>query len=252
MFNSYENIFLFVILLLIVMRLFELKEYFKDNLIFTESIKFKNILTIDECKDLINTASKIKFETYNESVDSEAGKCNNNYTKEHDVLFPVYQIDILIEDSIKNHKLWDDKIRPIYFKKIKPLINKLPWVKDKNVSLEWVFIKRYKKCERTHMRSHFDSNYFTFNILLSNPKDFKGGELYIFDSHYSIKYKNISDLSLKEHDAFIKEKNNNLPIIKDYDQGDILSFVGENHLHGTLPIEEGERYVLVLFFNLQT
>ena len=256
MFNKYENIFLFIILVLIVMRFIELKSFFKDKIMFSEHVNFKNILSIDECKDIINTVSKIKFETYDETVDSSAENKNQNNLeihecmKGHSVSFPVYQINILDSYKTINNKLWKNNIEPLYIKKIKPLIQQLPWSKGKNVILNWGFIKRYKKCERTHLRTHLDSNYFTFNILLSSTKDFKGGELYIFDNYYTNKYKNISDLNLEEHDGFIKKIKNDLPIIKDYDQGDVLSFVGENHLHGTLPVVEGERYVLVLFFEV--
>ena len=254
MFNNYESIFLCVILFLISLRFIELKWYFKDEIFFSEHVNFKNILSIDECKDIINVVSKIKFETYDEDSGSEKHKRDNVEIHEcmegHSVSFPVYQNDVLQHNKTINNKLWKDNIEPLYNKKIKPLIHKLPWSKGKKVSLSWVFIKRYKKCERTHLRTHLDSNYFTFNILLSSTKDFKGGELYIFDNYYSNKYKNIVDLTLEKHDGFIKNIKNDLPIIKDYDQGDVLSFVGENHLHGTLPVVEGERYVLVLFFEV--
>ena len=226
MIGNYENIILFIIVIIVSCYfLFRNKH---------KTVKFKNILTKDECQDLINTASKIKFDTTDDSVDAR----------------PVYQIDILRDKEIINKEIWKDKILPIYNNKLKPLLSKLPWTSGEKLLLNWVFIKRYMKSERTHLRSHFDSNFFTFNILLSDKKDFKGGDLYIFDNYHSNKYKNIIDLTLPEHDAFIKTMGKNLPVVKDYDQGDILSFIGENHLHGTLPVYEGERYVLVLFFEI--
>ena len=206
----------------------------ENEIIVSEHVNFKNILSIDECKDIINTVSKMEFETYPEPSDS----------------FPIYQIDIFQEyDKIINN-IWKDNIEPLYIKKIKPLIQQLPWSKFKKFKLNSAFIKRYKKCERTHLGAHFDGSYFTFNILLSSTKDFKGCEFYIFDNYYTNKYEIIHGLNIEEHDEFIKNLKNDLPILKDYDQGDVLSFIGENHLHGTLPIVEGERYVLVLFFEV--
>ena len=228
-------------------------------------VKFKNILNKDECQNIINKASKIKFDTSNETVDTnpelngvDYHTNNNNMShminERQIVSFPVYQINIYSTDmSIEplHHNLWENTVKPLYNKKLKPLINKLPWTKGKKIKLSWAFIKRYKKSERTHMRSHFDANYFTFNILLSDKNDFKGGDLYIFDKEYSNKYQNIQGLILKAHDVFINQMGNNIPIVKDYDQGDLLSFIGQQHLHGTLPVVEGERYVLVLFFNIE-
>ena len=253
-------IYILFILLIIVITI-ECFIFYMNN---DNQVKFKNILNKEECQDIINKVSKIKFDTSDESVDTGPElkgidhRTNNNDTSHMNterqiVSFPVYQIDIYSTDiSIEplHHNLWENTVKPLYNKKLKPLINKLPWTKGKKIKLNWAFIKRYKKSERTHMRSHFDTNYFTFNILLSDKNDFKGGDFYIFDKYYSSKYINIQDLILKAHDVFINQMGNNIPIVKDYDQGDILSFIGQQHLHGTLPVEEGERYVLVLFFNI--
>ena len=227
-------------------------------------VKFKNILNKDECQDIINKASKIKFDTRDEIVDIGPEltgidyRTNNNdmspmINERQIVSFPVYQIDLYSTDKNidpLHHNLWENTVKPLYNKKLKPLINKLYWTKGKKIKLSGAFIKRYNKSERTHMRSHFDDNYFTFNILLSDKNDFKGGDLYIFDKEYSSKYQNIQRLVMKAHDVFINQMGNDIPIVKDYNQGDILSFIGQQHLHGTLPLVEGERYVLVLFFDL--
>ena len=210
-----------------------------------EKVHFKNILNKDECQDIINKVSNVNFYINDENVSSH--NCMNG----HSVSFPVYGSNL--DDPLKNvnNNLWENTVKPLYNKKLKPLINKLPWTKGKKIELSWVFIKRYNKSERTHIKSHFDSNYFTFNILLSDKNDFKGGDLYIFDKYYSNKYKNIQDVNVEDNDTIINQIGNDIPIVKDYDQGDILSFIGKKYLHGTLPLVEGERYVLVLFFNVE-
>jgi hypothetical protein len=35
----------------------------------------------------------------------------------------------------------------------------------------------------------------------------------------------------------------------DYQQGDMVKFKSETHLHGTLPLTKGERYVLTVFYD---
>ena len=210
-----------------------------------EKVNFKNILNKEECQDIINKVSKINFDITDENVSSH--NCMNG----HSVSLPLYEYDL--DDPLKNvnNNLWENTVKPLYNKKLKPLINKLPWAKGKKIKLSWAFIKRYKKSERTHMRSHFDTNYFTFNILLSDKNDFKGGDFYIFDKYYSSKYRYIQHVDVEENDTIINQIGNDIPIVKDYEQGDILSFIGQEYLHGTLPVVEGERYVLVLFFNVE-
>lgn len=88
------------------------------------------------------------------------------------------------------------------------------------------------------------------SFLLSDTKDFEGGEIYIFDSNGSTEIE-------KWDDNFYEETSNrenfitshpNLPIL-DYQQGDLAVYTGGKNYHGTLPIKGGERYILTFFLD---
>jgi hypothetical protein len=69
----------------------------------------------------------------------------------------------------------------------------------------------------------------------------------MFDKQTSNTISEIAKCDVKVRDEFI-EKYKNLPII-DYQQGDMVKFESETHLHGTLPLIKGERYILTIFYD---
>jgi len=79
-------------------------------------------------------------------------------------------------------------IGPLFDRTLKPLLADLPWLKGTAFTLDFAFLKRYRPQERTHLGIHVDSSFFTFNVLLSNPADFEGGEIYIFTPQQTQKH----------------------------------------------------------------
>jgi hypothetical protein len=191
----------------------------------------KSILSKSECEELIEIAKKYDLETKNDEVDEK----------------PELQIDIVATSGV-NEELWA-KCKPIYLNKLKPILESIPWIPP-DQRINYVFLRRYEKTKRTHIPMHTDDSYLTMSFLLSDTKDFEGGEIYIFDSNGSTEIE-------KWDDNFYEETSNrenfitshpNLPIL-DYQQGDLAVYTGGKNYHGTLPIKGGERYILTFFLD---
>ena len=224
---------IFLLLIIVITYIFfnyiSINDY--DQNVNYEVYHIKNILSPDECNKLIRLSTKFEFDTDPDPTDDK----------------PEYQIDIITSRKrINNKTIWKE-IKPIYENKLIPILNTIPFLFSVDYNLDFVFLKRYKPNERRYMSLHTDENFFTIGILLSNSSEFSGGELYIFDRDKSKEYDDIDKLDTEEKDEFIKNYKN-LPIIN-YNQGDIVVYSGNNHLHGTLPLIKGERYVLIFFFN---
>ena len=232
---SRKEIINIIILSIIVILIYCLLKYLNNrNKIIIDSTGFleKNILSKKECNKLINLSKKYTFTTDEEPVDGK----------------PVYQIDIITsKNKIDNPNLWKE-IQPIYEEKLIPIMKHIPWLSTLNYTLDFVFLKRYRPDERTYLGLHTDDNFFTIAILLSSINDFSGGELYIFNTSKTTQYMKIyEDMDNTEKDQFIKNYKK-LPVIN-YNQGDMVAYTGDTHLHGTLPVTQGERYVLIFFFD---
>ena len=206
-------------------------------LILIKNIKYKsridgtcfiqhNVLTRSECNNIIDIASKYEFKKEIEMVDGK----------------PEYQIDIL-DEGVQNEELWK-MCKKIYTEKLKPILNSEKWLKMRNNKLDFIFLKKYSPTERSHIPLHLDDNHLTMSFLLSDTRNFKGGELYIFDTNESNKLD--MNLTVKERDRFVNSYKN-LPIVP-YSQGDVSVYTGGIHAHGILPVTKGERYILTFFF----
>jgi hypothetical protein len=189
----------------------------------------KSTLSKRECKELIEIAKKYDLETKPDGVDSK----------------PEYQIDVL-DTGVINEELWE-KCRLIYLNKLKPIMESTPWIPS-DQRINFIFLRRYEKTERTHIPIHTDGSYLTMSFLLSDTKDFEGGEIYIFDTKSSNEINNWSDADYESNEVREKFVNSypNLPIL-DYQQGDLAVYTGGKNYHGTLPITSGERYILTFF-----
>jgi len=191
----------------------------------------KSILSKSECEELIQIAKKYDLETKNDEVDEK----------------PELQIDIVATSGV-NEELWA-KCKPIYLNKLKPILESIPWIPP-DQRINYVFLRRYEKTKRTHIPMHTDDSYLTMSFLLSDTKDFEGGEIYIFDSNGSTEIENWDDNFYEEtsnRENFITS-HPNLPIL-DYQQGDLAVYTGGKNYHGTLPIKGGERYILTFFLD---
>ena len=194
----------------------------------------KSTLSKSECKEFIKIAKKYDLETKPDGVDDK----------------PEYQIDVL-DTGVINKELWE-KCRLIYLNKLKPIIESTPWIPS-DQRINYIFLRRYEKTERTHIPMHTDDSYITMSFLLSDTKDFEGGELYVFDSKDSIEIDNWDDkfyTPTSNRENFVNS-HPNLPIL-DYQQGDLAVYTGGKNYHGTLPITSGERYILTFFLDNKT
>lgn len=178
----------------------------------------KGVLSPEECRHLIDIAETSPFETKPDGVDDQ----------------PEYQIDIL-DGKVKHEKLWS------ICKKLIPKIDK---------KLHYVFLKRYTPHERTHIPLHYDDNHTTMSFMLSDTKDFEGGELYVFPLKETKKLDELdkkTTMTIEKRNILI-DNYKNLPILE-YEQGDMAMYPGGTRMHGTLPVTSGKRYVLTFFFD---
>lgn len=213
---------MYVLLLLIVCVLLYIFTRPGRKYIDKEGYVQKKVLSWKECRNLIDIAGTCEFEIKADGVDDH----------------PEYQIDIL-DDTVKHKQLWDI-CKKIYDTKM-PQINK---------KLNYVFLKRYTPNERTHIPLHYDDNHTTMSFMLSDTKEFTGGQLYVFPLEETKKLDALDKrmpMTIEKRNILI-DNYTNLPIL-DYEQGDMVKYPGGTRMHGTLPVTSGKRYVLTYFFN---
>lgn len=201
----------------------------------SEAFLYSRMLCPDECAQLIRMSRERTLSMDLDTVDD----------------MPVYQIDLVQNGWVSDTGMWS-VIGPTFDRKLKPLLAKLPWLQGTAFTLDHAFLKRYRPQERTHLGIHVDSSFFTFNVLLSDPADFEGGEIYIFTPQQT-------QLHFQRHEAMSTAQKDDwvgghaeLPTVAGYGLGDTLAFTGDRHLHGTLPVRSGERVVLTFFFERLT
>ena len=224
------NFTLFLIICLVVFIIFSMRRIRVETKIETGFLE-KSVLSKSECEELIQIAKKYDLETKNDEVDEK----------------PELQIDIIATSGV-NEELWE-ACKPIYLNKLKPILESTPWIPS-DQRINFVFLRRYEKNERTHIPMHTDDSYLTMSFLLSDTKDFEGGEIYIFDTKSSKEIDNWDDNFFDEtpnREEYITS-HPNLPIL-DYQQGDLAVYTGGKNYHGTLPVKGGERYILTFFLD---
>lgn len=220
-------LYILIILIILILSKKIKQRRWVDHTCFVES----GVLSKRECNNIINIANKYEFKTDIERVDGK----------------PEYQIDIF-DEGVKNVELWDIS-KKIYDEKLKRILKSEKWLASKKPELEFVFLKKYSPHARSYIPLHLDDNYLTMSFLLSDTNNFDGGELYVFDLNESNKIHEIDgrlNFTIELRDKFIKNYKN-LPVLK-YNQGDLTVYTGGVHMHGTLPVTRGERYVLTFFF----
>ena len=213
---------MYILLLVIVCILVYHYTHPRRKYIDEEGYVQKKVLSHEECRHLIDIAETCEFETKADGVDDQ----------------PEYQIDIL-DGTVKHKQLWN------ICKKIYE--TKMPRI---DMELDYVFLKRYTPNERTHIPLHYDDNRKAVSFMLSDTRDFSGGQLYVFPLEETKKLD-----ALDKKMAMTIEKRNilidnykNLPVLN-YERGDMAKYPGGTRMHGTLPVTSGKRYVLTFFFN---
>jgi len=207
----------FIVTIIVLVVIYHIKSVKVNNVYFL----YKKRLSKSECEELIDMSKKYTLETKLDGVDNK----------------PEYQVDIYDCDQVVSKDLYEKAIR-IYNKHIR---KRLTRVKHP----DFIFLKRYKHGERIHIPIHYDDSRMSFNFLLSDTNDFTGGELYMFDKTQSkLINKSITTLT---RDTFINTYKN-LPIIHNFEQGDLIEYEGGEQMHGILPVKSGVRYLLTFFF----
>ena len=227
------NFILFLIICLVVFIIFSMRRIRVETKIETGILE-KSVLSKSECEEFIEIAKKYDLETKNDDVDDK----------------PELQLDIISDGGVIE-ELWE-KCKPIYLNKLKPILASTPWI-EPDQRIYYVFLRKYDTAGRTHIPIHKDEGYLTMSFLLSDTKDFEGGEIYIFDTKSSDEIETWSDADYDSDELREKFVNShpNLPIL-DYQQGDLAVYTGGNNFHGTLPITSGERYILTFFLDNKT
>ena len=203
---------------------------YKENRIYNHASIYNRVLPNDVCQRLIGDSIRFEYEGYPSPVDRK----------------PTYQIDLydcggLIE--VTTHALWKT-VKPVYAKFIVPLVENLSWLQGKECTLEWAFMRRYQKNERTHVGAHKDICDFAVTLLLSDESQFKGGEFYLFKPNAT----DLNDESSPDERAEVINNIKNMPIINQK-RGDVIIYKGSSHWHGVLPVSSGSRYAIIFFFN---
>tara|TARA_B110000046_G_scaffold180922_1_gene212295 strand:+ start:1103 stop:1732 length:630 start_codon:yes stop_codon:yes gene_type:complete len=183
----------------------------------------KKVFSKQECKHVIEVANKYPY------VNDKLDTIDNQ---------PEHQIDIFTDDEVKNKELYD-LCMDLYRKH-------LP--NHDHLKLGYIFLRRYKPEDRSGVPIHFDDSTVTMSVLLSETKDFEGGNLYVFDEKTSIKFDK-DGLDFMENSERGKYMDGTqLPVMK-YEQGDMVMFKGGKLFHGITPVTGGERFLLSYFFD---
>mmetsp|Transcript_20443 Transcript_20443/g.40477 ORF Transcript_20443/g.40477 Transcript_20443/m.40477 type:complete len:330 (-) Transcript_20443:110-1099(-) len=115
--------------------------------------------------------------------------------------------------------------------------------KKTNLVMHWAFIRKYSPNERNNFPVHRDTSAATANILLSDPGDFTGGELYVLGNEHST----VDTLSPKEMKKVLPDETLRKRYAATYQQGQCLMHLGRR-MHGVLPVTGGVRYTLIFMF----
>ena len=183
----------------------------------------KKVFSKQECKHVIEVANKYPY------VNDKLDTIDNQ---------PEHQIDIFTENEVKNKELYD-LCMDLYRKH-------LP--NHDHLKLGYIFLRRYKPEDRSGVPIHFDDSTVTMSVLLSETKDFEGGNFYVFDEKTSIKFDK-DGLDFMENSERGKYMDGTqLPVMK-YEQGDMVMFKGGKLFHGITPVTGGERFLLSYFFD---
>ena len=175
------------------------------------------------CEQIIETSKKYEFMDGPENVDDK----------------PMGEIALYEDGQPLNVELWN-MCKPYY----ETLASK------HGLDLTYAFLRKYDTGARNDLIMHLDDEEdatTTINVLLSNPNDFEGGKLYIFDEDRTrrILDEHGGDMNIPQREQFLKTCTD-LPVVN-LRQGDAVYYEGCRSLHGVTPVTSGERYVLGFF-----
>ena len=170
-----------------------------------EAILYRRVLPPEVCARLIRMSREREFSLELEPVDDR----------------PVYQIDLVQHGWVADHEMMS-VVGPLYDAEMKPILAELPWLRGAAFTLDFAFCKRYRPQERTHLGIHLDSSFFTFNVLLSDPAEFQGGQIYIFTPQETQKrFTRHESMTTEQKDAWVlgRASTQTLPVVSGYGCG---------------------------------
>lgn len=113
-----------------------------------------------------------------------------------------------------------------------------------SLELSWAFVRAYASDRRHSFPVHRDRSVATANILLTDPSEFEGAELFALGDRWA----GAEQWSEKEFRRNLPERVlRESPHKVEYGQGDCVMHLGKQ-LHGVLPLASGHRHVLILMF----
>lgn len=211
-----------------------------------------SVFSPEVCRALIEAAEEIGFAQNYDSIDA---------------FEPINQSsqDIYVYDQgqVKQHKIYallKGRLAELALK-IKKLkdeswagrrdgLNKMP-------NADWIFLRKYSPTSRRNMlKVHHDHNEYTMNVPLNDQADFKGGGFVVvkpprqkegFDflevPHVDDKYRGYDWLGT------VKRENTSEVMFPQMTVGSTIIYNYTVH-HGIAPLEEGTRYSLVFFYEM--
>lgn len=169
---------------------------------FLQRFIFKQIYTPEMCSYIINESEK--YAQYNGGWTL---KRHMNYPTTD---LPVNKIPSIFGLILETMRTICNKIKSSY-----GLYDDMP------INIQDLFIVKYEATSQNYLEMHVDGSFLSFNVLLSNTKEFEGGGTYFDDGLTS--YSEQGDLLI--HSSKIK--------------------------HSGLAITKGKRYLLVGFLNIE-
>ena len=216
--------------------------------------RYSGILPQSVCQELIKLGEETGFNVIEESIDDH-----------QENPMPSQSIEVLSFEQGKpneviNQPIWD-ALQP-YLKAFADLVKKTrkeehlqlyPDEPDREPVLDWIFFRKYAPTsDRNSLIPHVDTNVFTLNIALND--DFEGGGLFYVkppmqdlpeDGRPDLK----PEMTTYEWANTVKKENTSELVFPDMHAGDVLIH-NFTVWHGVAPLDKGERYSFVLFYDM--
>lgn len=219
--------------------------------------RYAGVLPPSVCQELIRLGEQSGFNVIEESIDDY--QINPMPSQSIEVLGYVEGGQNRIDDKA----IWE-ALEP-YTEVFAELVKKTrreeehlllyPDEPDREPVLDWIFFRKYSPTsDRNSLIPHVDTNVFTLNIALND--DFEGGGLFYVKPPMQDLSESMDDRpDLKEQMTTydwantVKRENTSEIVFPDMHAGDVLIH-NFTVWHGVAPLENGERYSFVLFYDM--
>lgn len=237
-------------------------ENYEDNVQHIEPrvSLYTGILPKAACQELIKLGEQSGFNVIDESIDDYE---ENEENKVPSQSIEVYSYEYGGQNRIIDMPIWQ-ALSP-YMELFASLIKATrkedehrllyPDEPNREPKLDWIFFRKYSpNSARNSLIPHVDTNVFTLNIALND--DFEGGGLfYVKPPMQDVALSNDGRPDLKREMMSydwantVKRENTSDLVFPNMQAGDVLI---HNYTvwHGVAPLEKGERYSFVLFYDM--